>query len=404
MNRPLLLQSVLLRLRRYKLKTLVMALGIAVGVLATVLLQTVADSVHDAFVAFIERAYPSDGVVLVAGTGFMGSGSGRNNLLLSEVETVANTIGVTQWDPVVYAGTRDVKRGSNSVRVMVAGYSEKAETVRRRSAADGEFFDADDVRSRAHVALIGATTAATLFPGESPIGAELFIDNVPFEVKGVLERAGADPHGNDQDNAIWVPHTTLMSTFRKSDNVSAATFIVGGDRTESVKQEIADVMHELHGTGKGEDDDFTVITPVFMRSLFDKSFRTFTIFVPLIAGTVFVIAAVVILAIMQISIKGRTREIGLRKAVGARAGDVQTQVVLEVLLISAGAALLGVALAELGCLLLAPFLAEKFGVRHVSPSALVLLIAVGAATLTGLVGGVIPARRAARLHPVEALR
>jgi putative ABC transport system permease protein len=334
----------------------------------------------------------------------MGSGSGRNNLLLSEVETVANTIGVTQWDPVVYAGTRDVKRGSNSVRVMVAGYSEKAETVRRRSAADGEFFDDDDVRSRAHVALIGATTAATLFPGESPVGTELFIDNVPFEVKGVLERAGADPHGNDQDNAIWVPHTTLMSTFRKSDNVSAATFIVGGDRTESVKQEIADVMHELHGTGKGEDDDFTIITPVFMRSLFDKSFRTFTIFVPLIAGTVFVIAAVVILAIMQISIKGRTREIGLRKAVGARGGDVQTQVVLEVLLISAGAAVLGVALAEVGCLLLAPFLAEKFGVRHVSPSALVLLIAVGAATLTGLVGGVIPARRAARLHPVEALR
>lgn len=404
MNRTLLFRSVFARLRRYKLKTLVMALGIVIGVLSTVLLQTVADGVHAAFIRFIGRAYPADGVVLVAGTGFMGSGPGREKLELADVETVAASIGISQWDPVVYVGGRDVKRGGNNLRVPVTGYSERAESVRRRSVEDGELFSENEVRTRARVAVIGATTAATLFEGESAIGADLFIDNIPFEVKGVLERVGVDPHGNDQDNAIWVPYTTVMDTMLKRTTVHAATFIVPGDRQESVQKEIAEIMRERHQIGTGEEDDFTIVTPVLMRQLLDRSFRTFTIFVPLIAGTVFVISAVVILSIMQISIKGRTKEIGLRKAVGARPGDLQTQIVLEVLLISAGASLAGLVLAVLGCMGLAPLLATKFGVQDVTPSALVLLIAVVAATATGVAGGVLPARRAARLDPVEALR
>jgi putative ABC transport system permease protein len=404
MNQTLLLRSIVARLGRYKLKTVVMALGIATGVLSTVLLQTVATSVKQAFVTFIARAYPSDGVVLVAGTGFMGSGPGRQNLRLRDAESVASSIGVTEWDPVVYAGNRDVKRGANNLRVMVAGYSEKAESVHRRSATDGDFFTADDVKNRAHVAVIGATTAATLFPGERATGSQLFIDDIPFEVRGVLEKAGVDPHGNDQDNTIWVPYTTLMETMLKQDNVSAVTFIVGPGREEAMKNEITEVMRERHHTGAGQDDDFTVITPVFMRDLLDRSFRTFTIFVPLIAGTVFLISGIVILSIMQITIKGRTREIGLRKALGARPRDVKTQVVLEVLIISAGASIIGLILAQLGCLWLAPFLASKFGVKNVTPSAAVLAVAVIAATLTGLLGGVIPAVRAAKLDAVQALR
>jgi putative ABC transport system permease protein len=404
-NRPLLLRTLWSRLGRYKLKTLVMGLGITVGVVTTVLLQTVAGGVREAFNSFVERAYPSDGVVLVAGTGFMGAGPGRDHLRLSDVETVAGSTGITQWDPAVFAGRRDVKRAGNSLSVSVAGYSEKAERVRRRSAQEGEFFSADDVKSRANVALIGATTAATLFPGESPVGAQLFIDNIPFEVKGVLERVGVDPHGNDQDNTIWVPYTTLLDTMLKRDTVSGATFIVeDSSHQESVRKEITEIMRERHQIGQGQDDDFSVITPVFMQDLLDRSFRTFNIFIPVIAVTVFLISAVVILSIMQITIKGRTREIGLRKALGARPRDLRTQIVLEVLLISVAASAIGLLLAQIGSMAVAPMLAAKFGVKHVSPPVLVMAIAVGAAMAAGLLGGVLPARRAARLNPVEALR
>jgi putative ABC transport system permease protein len=404
MNRTLLIRSVLARLRRYKMKTLAMALGIVVGVLSTVLLQTVADSVYGVFIKFIERAYPSDAIVLTGGTGFMGAGPGRDKLQLADIEAIASSTGSNLWDPVIYLGSRDVKRGGNNLRVSIAGYSERAESVRRRSVADGELFDETDVRNRARVAIIGPTTAATLFEGESPLGADLFIDNIAFQVKGVLEPLGVDPHGNDQDNTIWLPYTTVMDSMLKRTTVNGATFIVPAERQASVEKEITDIMRERHQIGAGQEDDFTVITPVFMRQLFDRSFRIFTIFVPLISGTVFVISAVVILSIMQISIKGRVREIGLRKAVGARPRDLQTQIVLEVLLISAGASLAGIVLALLGCIGLAPLLAAKFGIREATPSALVLIVAVVAATATGLAGGLLPARRAARLDPVDALR
>ncbi len=404
MNPSLLLRTVLLRFWRYKSKTIFMGLGITVGVLATVVLQTAAGSVRGAFSSFIERSYPADSVVLVAGSGFMGGGLGRDNLRLADVETVANTLGIKEWDPIVQIGLQEVKRGGNNVRVTVSGCSERAESVRRRSAQDGEFFTADEIKSRANVALIGPTTAKTLFPGESPLGEKIFINNVPFQVKGILEPVGVDPHGNDQDNAIEVPYTTLINTFRITA-ISGATFIAG-DRShvEEARNEIIRVMREQHQIGEGQKDDFSVITSALMQNLLDKSFRTFNIFVPLIAGTAFLISALVILSIMQISIKARTPEIGLRKAMGARSRDLQTQIVLEVLIVSVVASLLGLLLSQVGIALVAPVLAAKFGVKHVSAPVLLLVVAVLAAMATGLVGGILPARRAAKLNPIAALK
>lgn len=405
MNQPLLLRTVLLRFWRFKAKTLFMGLGITVGVLATVLLQTVTGSVRERFSAFVERSYPADSIVLVAGSGFMGGGEGRNNLRLSNVETVVNSVGIKEWDPVVYVGFRDVKRAGNSTNVGLAGYSEKAENVRRRSVQDGDFFTAEDVKNRANVALIGSTTAAKLFPGESPVGAQLFIDNVPFQVKGVLETVGVDPHGNDQDNTIQVPYTTLLDKMLKVSFISGATFLVEDpSRVEEVRNEIIRIMREQHQLGEGQKDDFSVITPALMQDLLDKTFRTFNIFVPLIAATAFLISALVILSIMQISIKGRTPEIGLRKAMGARSRDLQTQIILEVLIVSAVASFVGLVLAQIGIHAVTPLLAAKFGIKQLSPPGMVLAVAVCAAMATGLLGGILPARRAAKLNPVKALK
>src|SRR6185436_12620461 len=220
MNQPLLFRSILLRLWRFKAKTLSMGVGITVAVLATVLLQTVAGNVREAFTKFVEGAYPADCIVMVAGSGFMGAGPGRNKLKLTDVQTVASSLGIAEWDPVVYIGAREVKNGDNNFAITVGGFSEKAEAIRRRSVQEGEFITAEDVQKRATVALLGSTTATKLFPGESPLGQQVFIDNMSYQVKGVLETIGVDPHGEDQDDIIMMPYTTLMEKLVKVTSIS----------------------------------------------------------------------------------------------------------------------------------------------------------------------------------------
>lgn len=405
MNRALLWQTVWLRVKRYRLRSAIIAAGICVSVLATVLLQSAAVSVRQAFNVFIDRAYPADGVVLMAGGGFMGGRAGRANLKLTDVETVAAELGISEWDPMVIVGGRQVRHAGNSVRVPITGSSEKAESVRRRSVQNGEYFTAEDVTQRANVALLGSTTAAELFPGQSPVGAQLFIDNVSFEIRGVLESVGVDPHGGDMDQAIVIPYTTLLDEIARLDFVSGATFIIDdSSRANAVREEILRTMRERHAIGPGQEDDFVVITPVMVKSMADKSFRIFDLFIPAIAAAEFLISAGVIFSVMQLNIRSRTAELGLRKAVGARARDVEIQIVLEVLILAAAASLLGLLLASVGSTLLTPLLAAKFGVKEVTPSLTASILAAVSALLTGVAGGLVPARRAAKLDAVQSLR
>jgi putative ABC transport system permease protein len=405
MNLALLIPTVLRRLARFKLRTAFMGLGITIGVLATVLLQTSVLSIEESFTSFVNRSYPAGSIVIMAGSGFMGGSAGRANLTISDVETVVSSLGISEWDPVVMVGPRDIKYADNNLLVNVAGFSQNAESVRSRSVQQGEFFSAEDVRNRANVALIGSTTAELLFPGQSPIGAQLFIDNLSFEIRGVLETVGVDPHGGDQDNVVWVPYTTLMEKIMKVNYISAATLMVEDkSREDAMRQEIVATLRERHQIGEGQEDDFTVITPVAMRQFRSRTAGTWSLFVRLIVGTVFLVSAIVILSIMQISIKGRTAEIGLRKAVGARSRDLQIQIVLEVLLVALIASAIGIALAQVGAEIVAPMLAKKFGVKDMQPRILVIAAAVGLALVTGLLGGLLPARRAARLNPVQALK
>ena len=407
MNQKLLLTSTLLRLGRSKIRTLLMGLGIIVSVLATVLIMTAEHSFRLRFAAFIQRAYPADSVILTPGSGAMGGSSGATPLRLSDIAVVASSITqIRVWDPLVRGGSRDLKNGANNTSVSVVGVSENAPEARRRSVEDGEPFTPEEVRARAHVALIGSTTARKLFPGQSALGETVFVDNIPFKIKGVLESVGVDPHGNNQDDTLQVPYTTLLDEMLKADSVNAVTFLVrdGSSQSESVAREIAKVMRERHGIGPGQQDDFSIMTPTLMQALVARSFQIFDIFVPVIAGTAFLISGLVILSIMLISIRERTAEIGLRKAVGARRMDLQVQFVLEVLIVAVMSSVVGLVLVKLMTQALGPLLAAKFGIRHFSATPGAMALGVCAAVVTGLIGALVPARRAAKLDPVEALR
>jgi putative ABC transport system permease protein len=404
MNSSLLVPAIAKRLWRFKARTFFMGLGITIGVLATVLLQSVAMTVTQRFTIFIKKMFPADSIVVMSGGGPMAGPANRDRMRLDDVQTIVSALSIREWDPVIVT-RRDVKFGANNISGLIEGHSEQGQTVHDLTPSDGDFFTADDVRGRRNVAVIGATTAKALFPAQSPIGAQLFIDGAPFRITGVLAKRGLDVHGRDQDDVIIVPYTTLMEKLLRVNYVPAVTLKLDDvRRVKPAKQEIERILRERHHIGQGEQDDFTVMTTEVVMQMFNRSLGTMRIFVPLIAATAFIISALVILTIMNLTVRARTAEIGLRKALGARDRDVQLQLFLEVGAVALGSAIAGVVLARIGVKTFVPMLLHRMGIQSVNVPLSVVVVAVLAAVATGIAGALLPARRASRLDPVQALR
>jgi ABC-type antimicrobial peptide transport system permease subunit len=406
MNRQLAFRNVVRSLTRFKARALLGGFGIVVSVLATVFVLSLGGTVRSTFDAFVARLYPSDVVTVNAGAAFPGGAGGIQNMRMRDIEAVASSVPqVVAWDVVAFAGGRDVRTGDRSTRVLVVGGSEKTPAVRRRGVSDGAFLDQADVDSRARVALIGQTTARALFADASPIGESIFIDNVPYQVKGVLEKVGVSPHGDDEDNAIVVPYTVVMDNLLKVDYVRQVAYqIDDAAQSDDAARRIAAVMREQHGIVDGRADDFSVTVPRDIQQRIERTFRTINLFVALICGAAFLISALVVLGVMHVSVGQRTPELGLRKAVGADTSAIRAQILWESLVIAAAGCVVGALLAWVAVYFSAPMLARKFGVEGAQMSAMALAVGATAALVTGLIGAWLPARRAARLDPVEALR
>jgi putative ABC transport system permease protein len=406
MNRQLAVRNVARSLTRFKVRALLGGFGIVVSVLATVFVLSVSGAVRTTFETFVMKLYPGDVVTLSSGASFMGGGSGAQSLRVRDVEAVATGVpGIVAWDITAYSGRRDVRAGSQSGRVNVIGTGASAPAVRRRGVSEGAYFDDADVDSRARVALIGTTAQRVLFGGASAIGATLYVDNMPFQVKGVLESFGVSPHGDDQDDLIAVPYTLAMESLSKVDYVRQAAFLVDDrSRVEAVGQQVAQVMRRQHAIIDGRSDDFSVIVPRQMQELVVRNFGMMNLFVAMICAACFLVSALVVLGVMNVSVRQRLPEIGLRKAVGAAASDVRAQVLWEALLIAGAACVVGALLAWIAVAVVGPWLTVKFGIGRSSVSLAALGVGLAAAFATGLIGALWPAHRAAKLDAVEALR
>jgi putative ABC transport system permease protein len=286
------------------------------------------------------------------------------------------------------------------------GHSEVAETARNRGVRDGVFFDADDIRQARRVALIGPHASKALFGDASPIGEKVFFNNVALEIIGELEPAGVDPHGRDLDNELRLPYTLLKDKILGRSYLSATTFVIADDRLgdlDGVAEEITQVMRRQHDLADGARNDFTVIHSGVMLRMVDKAYRTFDIFLPITVSVAFLASALLILGIMAAVVKERTREIGLRKALGAMPASLRWMIVAEVLVLSVIGTAIGTAIALATLLALEPMFASKFGIERLQPSLMAMVIAAGLALLSGFLGALLPANRAARMHPVAAL-
>jgi putative ABC transport system permease protein len=321
-------------------------------------------------------------------------------LKIDDIAAIAKELpGIESWDPMQTI-TTSVRHGDSADSALVRGESERWPKVWNRTASRGESFDETAVTGSARVAIIGETVARELFGTDDPVGADIQIGSVPFKVIGVLEPWGTDPHGMDRDNEVIVPVSTLMRRLTNVDTISAAKLLVTDPaRSDEMKTQIRRILRERHGLAGGHPNDFSIITATEIRRMVGEVQRVLFFYLPLVAAIALVVGGIVSAALMLASVNERVAEIGLRRALGARSHDIRLQFLLETMITVLAGGIGGVALGYLG----GQLGASRMHLDGVNPW-MASLLGVLASTVVGLLAGVLPALRAARLHPVEALR
>ncbi|HVV83071.1 MAG TPA: ABC transporter permease, partial [Kofleriaceae bacterium] len=276
-------------------------------------------------------------------------------------------------------------------------------TVRSWKVVDGDEFTAADVNGARKVAVIGKTVAVNLFGDEEPVGATIRIDRTPFTVIGVLEAKGTSAFGTDNDDVIVVPTKTFLSKLSGANarylNGQIMVMAPSADRTTAAVDAITELLRERHKIRPGNDDDFTVRDLTSVAKASAESASTITSLLAGVALVSLLVGGIGIMNIMLVSVTERTREIGLRMAIGAKPGSVRLQFLVEAMVLSLLGGLIGIG-AGIGA---GMYLASSFGFSlPVRPDIVVLAVAVSAAVGIGF--GFYPAHRASRLDPITALR
>ncbi len=388
---------------RYKLRSSFMMLGSLLGVSALTLVISVGQAAQRKMLKTVGQMFGDSSVMIFDGGGHMMGGprAPGTRLKVDDIEAIAKELpGIEAWDPLQALSGASVRRGGVTDSARVLGQSERSEQVWGRTASRGEFFDVAAVTGSARVAVIGETVANELFKNEDPIGADIEIGSVPFRVIGVLQPWGTDPHGMDRDNEVVVPISTLMRRLTNVDTISAAKLLVTDPAgAEEMTKEIRRILRGRHALAAGQADDFSILTATEVRKMVAEVQRVMFLYLPLVAAVALVVGGIVSASLMLASVNERIAEIGLRRAVGARAEDIRLQFLLETAATTLAGGIGGIVLGYFG----AELGASRMHLGNITPWT-AALIGIIASTVVGLAAGLYPALRAARLSPAEALR
>ena len=411
-----LIESVRLAIRGLavnKLRSALTMLGIVIGVGAVIALLSVGQGVD----RYIREQFLSIGTNLlfvIPGTleegGPPSARSGQSAALtLGDARAIADPLRVPDVVQVAAELTRFtvVSAGKREATVQVRGVTPEYQDVRNWKPVEGAFITEADVAGHSRVAVLGQTTMNRLFPDDPwPIGKTIKINKIPFRVIGIMEKKGGSGFG-DQDNTVFVPLTTAQTRLFPSRTLSGEYKVsviyaqaVAEDRMDAAAEQISEVLRERHNIAFKDDDDFSVINQADLINIFGQITGVLTIFLGAIAAISLLVGGIGIMNIMLVSVTERTREIGLRKAVGAKRRDILMQFLIEAVVLSLVGGFIGIGLGAIGAFAIGR-LAEELR-TYVSLQA--VLIATGFSVAVGLFFGIYPASRAARLHPIQALR
>ena len=385
-----------------KMRTLLTMLGIVIGVGAVIVMVAVGNGAQ----TMIKQQISSLGtnlIIVMPGSGVMGGanqGAGTfNKLTVADAEKLKREgTMLSAVSPVVSTRTQ-VIGGSGNWRTSINGVSTDFLAIRDWSVTSGAFFDDADVKAGRKIAVIGATVATNLFPGTDPVGSQIQIGHVPFTITGVLAAKGQNAGGQDQDDVVLVPYSTAQN--RLSGNVRIGQILASATNADDIaaaQEEIKGIMRESHRL-QGADDDFTVRNQTEIAQAATSTTKVMSGLLAAIASISLLVGGIGIMNIMLVSVTERTREIGIRMAIGARGSDVLTQFLVESVAMSVLGGLVGLAAGYGGAALLGHITGWT---TSTPPSA--VAIAVGFSAAVGVFFGFYPARKAAGLNPIQALR
>ena len=400
-----ILKIALRALARNKLRSGLTMLGIIIGVGAVIAMVGVGQGANSQVQSQIANM-GTNLLVVLAGSANMGGvrtgSSAVKTLIVDDMTAILRECtavkdaapGVQTRGQVIYQNQNWAPSGG------ITGTSPDYFDVRSWPIKDGVSFDKSEVDRAANVAVLGTTVVSTMFGGENPIGKTIRIKNLPFKVIGVTSSKGQSSFGQDQDDIVFVPYTTVQKklagvTWLQTIHVQA----VSGEATALAQQQIETLLRERHRMRSDEDNDFNVRNLADVAQLAEESGRVMTLLLGSIASVSLIVGGIGIMNIMLVSVTERTREIGIRMAIGATESDVQRQFLIEAVVLSLMGGILGIIMGVTSSSIISKVLRWP---TQISPLAIV--VAVFFSIGVGIFFGFYPARKAARLDPIEALR
>jgi putative ABC transport system permease protein len=393
-------------LMRNKLRSLLTALGIIIGVAAVIAMVAIGEGakkrVEDAFASM-----GSDLLIILPGTttrgGAFGGFGSMPTLTWDDQRAIRAEVASVRYAAATLRATAQVLSDDQNWTTSVTGTSPEFFAIRSWPVGVGALFTDSDVDGGTKVAVLGKTVSDKLFgEGVNAVGMTVRIKNIPFQVVGVLSPKGQSPMGQDYDDAVFVPQSSFQAKIQGGlQKYLSGAIMIGAQpgQTSRAERQITDLLRDRHRIPDGTDDDFSIRNLTEMASAQQQGVSTITTLLAAIAAVSLVVGGIGIMNIMLVSVTERTREIGIRMAVGARPRDILAQFLVEALTLATAGGGIGVILGVIA----AQRLAAQFGwPMLIRPDIVVISVAFSA--LVGVAFGIYPARKASQLDPIEALR
>jgi putative ABC transport system permease protein len=393
-------------LLRNKMRSFLTTLGIVIGVSAVIAMVAIGEGakkrVEDAFASM-----GSDLLIVLPGTttrgGAFGGFGSMPTLTWEDLRAIRAEVPSVRYAAANLRATAQVLSEDQNWTTSVTGTSPEFFDIRSWPIGSGALFTASDVDSGTKVAVLGKTVADKLFgAGIDPVGLTVRIKNIPFQVLGVLAPKGQSPMGQDYDDAVFVPQSSFQAKIQGGlQKYLSGAIMIGAQpgQTARAERQVSDLLRDRHRIAPGGDDDFSIRNLTEMASAQQQGVSTITTLLAAIAAVSLVVGGIGIMNIMLVSVTERTREIGIRMAVGARPRDILAQFLVEALTLATAGGGIGV--------LLGIFAAQRLAAQFGWPMLIrpdIVVVSVAFSALVGVAFGIYPARKASQLDPIEALR
>ncbi len=390
-------------LQKNKMRSFLTMLGIIIGVGAVIAMLAIGQGAEYSVKEQINALGTNVLIILPGSSSQSGIRTGAGtmtNLTEADAQAIANECpDVAYVSPISMAGGQIIA-GNLNWFTAVTGCGVDYLTIRKWDVAYGENFDEQDVKANSKVCLIGQTVADNLFPGQDPVGQTIRIRNVPFKIIGLLAKKGQNAMGQDQDDIILAPYTTVLVRLSRFPYLRQILVSAVSEKAiPAAKTEIGQLLRQRHKLQPFDADDFTIRDQTDLVNTATQTSQILTILLASIASVSLIVGGIGIMNIMLVSVTERTREIGIRMSVGARGRDILTQFLIEALVLSLIGGIIGIFFGAATSKVISGFAEWP---TFITPFSIIL--SFGFSILIGIFFGFYPARKAAMLNPIDALR